>query len=213
MKKFLPVLAISLILCPCTYSQDWIPQAHDLLPEGYAVFSISVVSDQVVWLAASEKAVIEIYQPVPSDHVTLLLRTTDGGSNWEMIEVDEAMGTFSWEILALNADTAWITTQCYGSVAGNGLYKTMTGAATAFQSGFSSLGENKEFINYVSGIFKPYQTRIDKAVSSFMGVEVGAYKSMPMSQVMEAMEKNFSEMSMDEIGSRFENLIDDMGGI
>ena len=94
-----------------------------------------------------------------------------------------------------------------------GLYKTMTGAATAFQTGFSSLGENKEFINYLGSIFKPYQTRVDKAISTFMGVEIGAYKSMPMSQVMEAMEKNFSGLSMDEIGSKFETLIDDMGGI
>ena len=94
-----------------------------------------------------------------------------------------------------------------------GLYKTITGAATAFQTGFSSLGNNKEFLNYATSIFKPYQTRTDKAVSSFMGVGVGAYKSMPMSQVMEAMEKNFEGLSMDEIGQRFENLIDDMGGI
>ena len=94
-----------------------------------------------------------------------------------------------------------------------GLYTTMTGAATAFQTGFSTLGNNKEFMNYIGGIFKPYQNRVDTAIASFMGVGVGAYKSMPMTQVMEAMEANFEGLSMEEIGSRFETLIDDMGGI
>lgn len=94
-----------------------------------------------------------------------------------------------------------------------GLYKTATGAATAFQTGFSTLGSNKEFLNYVSGVFKPFQTGMDKAVAKFMGVGVGTYKSMPMTQVMEALEKNFEDLSMGEIGQRFENLIDDMGGI
>lgn len=94
-----------------------------------------------------------------------------------------------------------------------GLYKTVTGAATAFQTGFSALGSNKEFLNYASSIFKPFQTKMDQAVASFMGVGVGAYKSMPMTQVMEALEKNFEDLSMEEIGQRFENLIDDMGGI
>jgi hypothetical protein len=94
-----------------------------------------------------------------------------------------------------------------------GLYKTVTGTATAFQTGFSTLSSNKEFLNYTSSMFKPFQTGLDKAVSKFMGIGVGTYKAMPMTQAMEAMEKNFEGLSMDDIGNRFETLIDDMGGI
>lgn len=93
------------------------------------------------------------------------------------------------------------------------LYKSVTGGAALFQTGFSSLAGNQNFVNYIGGVFQPFQNRLDSAFANFAGVGVGAYKSMPMTQIMAAMTKNFEGMSMDEIGMKFETLIDDLGGI
>jgi hypothetical protein len=93
------------------------------------------------------------------------------------------------------------------------LYKSVTGAATVFQTGFSALADNKEFIGYVGSILNPYQNRLDSTMARFAGLGTGVYKSMPMSQVVAAMEKNFEGLTMDEIGDKFSTLINDMGGI
>lgn len=93
------------------------------------------------------------------------------------------------------------------------LYKSITGGAAVFQTGFSSLAGNKQFTNYIGSVMQPYQTRLDSAFAKFSGVGIGSYKTMPMTQVLAAMEKNFEGLSMDEIGGKFETLIDDIGGI
>lgn len=94
-----------------------------------------------------------------------------------------------------------------------GLYKSVSGGATAVRAGFSALSDNKEFMQYMGGMFQPYQNKLDQAIASFTGVGVGTYRTMPIAQVVEAMEKNFKDMSFDEIGTRFEGLINDIGDI
>jgi len=93
------------------------------------------------------------------------------------------------------------------------LYKSITGGAAVFQTGFSSLANNKDFTNYIGGIFQPFQSKFDGAFAKFSGVGIGAYKSMPMSEVLAAMEKNFSNLSMDDIGGRFDVLIGEIGEV
>jgi hypothetical protein len=94
-----------------------------------------------------------------------------------------------------------------------GLYKTITGGATAFQTGFSSLSENKGFLNFVGSIAQPFQQRTDKAFADFVGMPVGQYQQTPMSQITKIIEENFEDMSYEDIGERFSKLVDDMGGV
>lgn len=105
-------------------AQDWQPLAEGLLPNGYVIFSISAVGDNVVWAVASK----EYYQgPIPSSHHSYVLRTADGGQNWTTAEIEEAAGTISFQIVAVDSLTAWITTQDYNSGPGRALYQTIDG--------------------------------------------------------------------------------------
>jgi hypothetical protein len=106
------------------HAQNWTPMAVGMLPDNVVIFSISAVGEDVVWAIASE----EYYQaPIPSSHRPLVLRTSDGGLSWSVAEVAEAGGTISFQIVAEDSLTAWITTQDYGSGAGRALYKTTDG--------------------------------------------------------------------------------------
>lgn len=105
-------------------AQTWTPMAVGMLPDNVVIFSISAVGEDVVWAIASE----EYYQaPIPSSHRSLVLRTSDGGLSWFVAEVEEAEGTISFQIVAEDSLTAWITTQDYGSGPGRALYKTTDG--------------------------------------------------------------------------------------
>ncbi|MBV6439260.1 MAG: T9SS C-terminal target domain-containing protein [Haliscomenobacteraceae bacterium CHB4] len=105
-------------------AQNWTPVANGMLPVNYVVFSISAVGDHVVWAVASQ----EYYQaPIPASHQSYVLRTSDGGQNWTVAAVEEAAGTISFQIVAVDSLTAWITTQDYGSGPGWALYQTSDG--------------------------------------------------------------------------------------
>ena len=41
-----------------------------------------------------------------------------------------------------------------------GLYTSVTGAATGVRVGVSALGDNREFINYASSLFSPFQNKL-----------------------------------------------------
>lgn len=94
-----------------------------------------------------------------------------------------------------------------------GLYGSVVGGATLFQTGFASLAGNQEFLNMIGGIFSPFQERLDKAVADFAGVSVDVYKQAPMSQIVSIMEDNFKNLSMEDIGERFRGLVDNVSGI
>ena len=94
-----------------------------------------------------------------------------------------------------------------------GLYKTITAGATMFQTGFSSLAGSNEFMGYVGNMFKPYQQQTNQAFAKFAGVPVGMYETNSISQIAQVVERNFKNLSMDEIGQRFRGLINDMGDV
>jgi photosystem II stability/assembly factor-like uncharacterized protein len=123
MKKFLFAL-LTIASSAALYAQSWTPMAAGLLPDSVVIFSISAVSDQVVWAVASE----EIYQgPIPASVRPIILRTSDGGQNWVVKPVEEAFSTISFQIVAEDSLTAWITTQDYNTGPGRSLYKTTDG--------------------------------------------------------------------------------------
>ena len=126
MKKALLTCLFSFLLA-VLHAQNWQPMAIGVLPDDYAVFSISAVGDNVVWAIASA----EYYQaPVPGTHQSHYLRSSDGGQSWSTGAIEEAAGTISFQIVAVDSLTAWITTQDYGSGPGRALYQTTDGGIT-----------------------------------------------------------------------------------
>ncbi len=122
----LPVLLCTL-QCSLLSAQNWTPMATGLLPDSVVIFSISAVGSDVVWAIASG----EYYQaPIPVAHRPWVLRSADGGLTWKVADVKEAAGTISFQIVAEDSLTAWITTQDYGGGAGRALFKTVNGGAT-----------------------------------------------------------------------------------
>lgn len=127
MKNSLLSLLCMLVLDKA-HTQDWIPQGQGLLPVGYLVMSISAVDDSVIWVTAAVESVVESGTAVPLDHKLKVLRSIDGGFSWTSHDV--ATGRFSFDIVAVNATTAWITTQSYGNGIANSIFKTEDGGFT-----------------------------------------------------------------------------------
>lgn len=117
------ILSLSAVLGPLS-AQNWTPMAEGLLPVNYVIFSISAVGDDVVWAVASR----DYFQPpIPTTHRPYILRTSNGGQTWTVAEIEEAAGAISFQIVAVDSLTAWITTQDYGGGAGRKLYRTADG--------------------------------------------------------------------------------------
>lgn len=109
------------------HGQNWQPLAAGYLPPGFQVFSISAPDDKVVWATASE---LIYFPPVPANHRIRVLRSSDGGQTWVLHQVEEAQGTVSYQIVAVDSLTAWLTTQDLGSGPGKALYQTTDGGQT-----------------------------------------------------------------------------------
>lgn len=109
------------------HGQNWQPLAAGYLPPGFQVYSISAPDDKIVWATASE---LIYFPPVPANHRIRVLRSSDGGQTWVLHQVEEAQGTVSYQIVAVDSLTAWLTTQDLGSGPGKALYQTTDGGAT-----------------------------------------------------------------------------------
>lgn len=105
-------------------AQNWEEQAEGLLPDGYGVFSISVVDDMTVWAMAYDQNVGNM---IPDDHICKVLKTTDGGASWQAYDVDEAIGRISFDIAARSADVAYISTFDFNDGNNRGIFKTEDG--------------------------------------------------------------------------------------
>ncbi|MBK6930490.1 MAG: T9SS type A sorting domain-containing protein [Saprospirales bacterium] len=123
MKKSL-FLLLFCTLCSTAYSQNWQPMAAGYLPTGYTVYSVSALGDKIVWATASLEL---FFPPIPTAHQIRVLRSSDGGQTWTSVLVEEAAGTVSYQIVAVDSLTAWLTTQDQGSGAGKALYQTTDG--------------------------------------------------------------------------------------
>ncbi len=120
-------VAIILMNALPLHGQNWQPMAAGYLPPGFQVFSISALGDKIVWATASE---LIYFPPVPTNHRIRVLRSSDGGQTWALHQVEEAQGTVSYQIVALDSLTAWLTTQDLGSGPEKALYQTTDGGAT-----------------------------------------------------------------------------------
>ena len=122
------LITLSVIFFHPLNAQTWIPQGQGLFPVGYIVISISAVDDTVIWITAGLESVVSSGTPVPLNHKLKVLRSVDGGLNWQSHDV--ATGRFSFDIVAVSANTAWITTQSYGNGIANSIFKTEDGGFT-----------------------------------------------------------------------------------
>lgn len=114
-------------------AQDtWEPRGDGIIPTGFEQYEISdifIVSDDLIWAMLTDWS--QIGNPIPESQRPLVIKSTDGGESWEVIEVEEAAGRSSWNIYAFDEDTAWITTQSYQPTdTGRGLFRTTDGGVT-----------------------------------------------------------------------------------
>lgn len=108
-------------------AQSWEEKAADLLPANYGVFGVTVVDENVIWAVAFDQGV---FNGIPLDHITKILKTTDGGDTWEVFDLEEAVGRISYNIAAFDATTAFINTQDFGNGSGRAVFKTEDGGET-----------------------------------------------------------------------------------
>lgn len=135
--KLRPVLLllIALVFAPITLpgQSAWEPKGYDIIPaefDQYEVADIFIVNDTLIWATAADWTTLGLFMPVPDTLKPLVMKSTDGGDNWEVFEV-EAPGRLSWNIFAFDENTAWITTQSYQPTAfRKGLFLTTDGGAT-----------------------------------------------------------------------------------
>ncbi|MCB0587526.1 MAG: hypothetical protein KDD06_19695 [Phaeodactylibacter sp.] len=124
-------LLLSLVFCLSlplfSGAQQLTPQAVGLLPSNYTVFGISAPSEDVAWAIAFDS---NVPSPVPLGHQLIVLKTIDGGENWEAMEVEEAAGYISFDIQAFDENTAFFTGQTFGNSNPYGVFKTVDGGQT-----------------------------------------------------------------------------------
>jgi len=107
-------------------AQSWEPQGVGTLPNGYGLFSLSVVSEDVVWAVASDN----IGNNIPNSHIIKVIKTVDGGDTWATFDITAAAGRISFDIVAFDENKAMITTQDYGNGNGKGVFMTTNGGET-----------------------------------------------------------------------------------
>ena len=126
MKKPLLLLALLCLFFISAKSQTWLPQGAGLFPNGYAIYSISVPNDSVVWLIASVESAVQGAGGVPANHLTKVARTTNGGETWQVHDVEEAVGRISFDIAAIVLKIIGAATLCVQPI--TALYNGNNGA-------------------------------------------------------------------------------------
>ena len=141
MKNLLPLLFGFCLFPILSEAQTWTPVSYADIPNDYFFVSMSVVDENIIWAAACE---INSGTPVNANHLIKILRTTDGGLTWSSYDVEEALGRITWDIQALDANTAWISSNRLEASDTRPLFKTTDGGET---------WEQVELENMSGGVF------------------------------------------------------------
>lgn len=108
------------------YSQKWEPVSLGDLKADYEFQSISVVNEHVIWALADS-----IYNSnIPADFRPVVMRSIDGGLNWDYRKVSEAMGRYAFDIHGLDDTTAIFTTNQFNAADDRPVFKTVDGGKT-----------------------------------------------------------------------------------
>jgi photosystem II stability/assembly factor-like uncharacterized protein len=102
-----------------------VPQGVGLLPTDHYIFSLSAVDQNTVWGSVSSGS-----GTPATDAPLYVVKTTDGGDNWERMEVAGVTGRASFDIHAVNDQTAFITTNSLDNNTGRGVFRTTDGGST-----------------------------------------------------------------------------------
>lgn len=120
-----------LLLCAASHTlsaQKWTPVSAGLLPANFDFWSVSVVTDKVVWIVGD--SVVDLSTPPPVSTRPVVLRTIDGGQTWDYRQVKEAVGRFAFDIVGLDANTAIFTTNQFAAADTRPVFKTTDGGLT-----------------------------------------------------------------------------------
>ena len=142
MKKISTILFVAISLISAQ-AQSWIPKGEEKLFDGFAVFSMSLVGDSVIWMTTSSYQVVNAQNPVPLTHLIRVMRSVDAGETWQLLSIPESIGRISFDIVGISRDTAFITTQDYESGRGRALMKTVDGGDTWQQ----------KFLHHAAGVY------------------------------------------------------------
>lgn len=117
MKRNLYLLISLLCLIQSLYAQTWISQGVGLLPHGYEVKSISVVSEHILWVSSGVRD--------QSNYPIKVFRSIDAGQSWSGFDISGCQGCTVTAIEGVDANIAWLSNK---SNSGDGqLYKTEDG--------------------------------------------------------------------------------------
>lgn len=80
------------------YSDDsgetWVRQGLDILPEGKSLSDVQAIDDKTVW-AVGDGA--------------LVIKTSDGGTNWSIVQIDVVATDSSFDSISVNGNNIWIS--------------------------------------------------------------------------------------------------------
>lgn len=150
MKASARLLAIAILMIFTSIhlkSQLWEDHAVGLLPVDFAIQGIAVVDQDVVWAIA--------YEPgnVTQNHVSKILKTTNGGQDWRVIDVTDAIGRATMDIVAFDSSVAFIATHDFDNGVGKGVFKTVDGGANWIETLSGSAGRSHiRFLNASDGV-------------------------------------------------------------
>gem|GEM_PF-506326 len=126
-KKFKLVSLLLLTVLYVANSQSWQPHAAGKLSSNNRVFGLSVVNKDVVWGTIFST---NNFSSIPLSYIPKLIRTTDGGTTWNVTDITAAKGRISSDIWGVDDKTAFITTQDLGNGSGRNVLKTTDGGIT-----------------------------------------------------------------------------------
>ncbi len=122
MKLIRPLLLMSLLPSIGFPQPTWEHQNLNF-PPNVAVASLSAVDDQVCWAAGLMKPANTLPYPGYS-------RTTDGGKTWVCDSIPGAEDGYLSQIVALDANSAYVAVYVVTASNSKGIYKTTDGGAT-----------------------------------------------------------------------------------
>ena len=84
------------------------PKGQNVLPEGYGITAIAAISGEQAWAVASNR---NLGSSSLADYVPFVVRTLDSGETWENVGLLSDTGRLGRDIVAWNAQTAWVSTR------------------------------------------------------------------------------------------------------
>ncbi len=128
MKKTITLLSLLVaIFSENAIAQNWeITVLDSLLPSNYNIQAMSAPVSGVVWAVASKYYSAN----VPATAQPLVVKTVDGGKTWVKKTVQLAKGTITYDIAALDANTALITSNQLKAGGSYLIFKTTDGGNT-----------------------------------------------------------------------------------